>query len=113
VALLPETWSRLFASDPEVIAASVACITRVAPFYCLFGLGLTLNFASQGAGHMAAPFSASILRMIVATAGGWLLVERLGWGLNGVFAAIAASLAVYGLLIGGALLLRPWGRSSF
>lgn len=109
VALLPGTWSRIFASDPAVIAASVACITRVAPFYCLFGLGLTLNFASQGAGHMTAPFSASILRMVVATAGGWLLVERLGWGLTGVFDAIAASLVVYGLLIAGALLFRPWG----
>jgi Na+-driven multidrug efflux pump len=108
-ALLPDIWSRLFASDPAAVAASVACITRVAPFYGLFGLGLTLNFASQGAGRMVVPFSASILRMIVATAGGWIAVERLGWGLNGVFGAIAASLAVYGCLIGGSLLIRPWG----
>lgn len=112
VALVPELWARIFASDPAVIAAAVACITRVAPFYCLFGLGLTLNFASQGAGHMIVPFSASLLRAFVATAGGWLLVESLGWGLNGVFVAIAASLAVYGLLIGGALLIRPWGTRS-
>src|SRR6185312_2577550 len=48
IALMPETWSRLFATQPAVIAASIACIVRVAPFYCLFGLGLTLNFASQG-----------------------------------------------------------------
>ncbi len=108
-ALLPETWSRLFASDPAVVAASVACITRVAPFYCLFALGLTLNFACQGAGRMVAPFSASILRMVVATAGGWFAIESMGLGLNGVFAAIAASLAVYGCLIGGSLLIRPWG----
>src|SRR4029077_5702610 len=71
VALLPETWSRLFASQPEVIAASVSYITRVAPFYCLFGLGLTLNFASQGAGRMTAPFVAGLARMVVATAGAW------------------------------------------
>ena len=108
VTLMPETWSRLFASDAQVVAASVACITRVAPFYCLFGLGLTLNFASQGAGRMAAPFSASILRMVVATTGGWFAVEEMGWGLDGVFGAIAASLAVYGCLIGGSLLIRPW-----
>ncbi len=108
-ALLPETWSQLFASDPAVVAASVACITRVAPFYCLFALGLTLNFAGQGAGRMAAPFSASILRMIAATAGGWFAVERMGLGLNGAFGAIAVGLAVYGGLIGGALLIRPWG----
>ena len=42
VALVPEGWSRLFTSDPKVIAATVAYITHVAPFYCLFGLGMTL-----------------------------------------------------------------------
>jgi putative MATE family efflux protein len=108
VALLPGTWSGLFASDPEVIAASVACIVHVAPFYCLFGLGLTLNFASQGAGRMAVPVIASVARLVVAAAGGWFAVEKLGLGLDGVFMAIAASLAIYGLLIAGTLLLFPW-----
>jgi putative MATE family efflux protein len=108
VALMPQTWSRIFSSDPDVIVASVACLTRVAPFHCMFGLGLTLYFASQGAGRMAVPFSASILRMIVATGCGWLAVEILGWGLDGVFAAIAASLVAYGGLIAGTLLVRPW-----
>ena len=108
VALMPETWSRLFASEPAVIAASVACIVHIAPFYCLFGLGLTLNFASQGAGRMTVPVIASIARLVVAAAGGWFAVERMGLGLDGVFMAIAASLAIYGLLIAGALLLFPW-----
>jgi putative MATE family efflux protein len=108
IALMPVTWSQLFASEPEVIAASVACIERVAPFYCLFGLGLTLNFASQGAGRMSMPVIASVSRLLVAAGGGWLAVEVFGLGLDGVFTAIAASLAVYGLLIGGALLLQPW-----
>jgi hypothetical protein len=57
---------------------------------------------------MAVPFSASILRMIVATGCGWLAVEILGWGLDGVFAAVAASLVAYGGLIAGTLLVRPW-----
>jgi putative MATE family efflux protein len=107
-ALVPDTWSRIFASDASVVAASVAILTRVAPFYCLFGLGLTLYFASQGAGRMALPFSASVVRMIVATVGGWLAVTQLGWGLDGVFVAIAASLVAYGCLIAGSLLVRPW-----
>ena len=55
--------SRLFASDPDVIAASIACIVHVAPFYCLFGLGLTLNFASQGAGRMTVPVIASVVAL--------------------------------------------------
>jgi putative MATE family efflux protein len=108
VALMPQTWSHIFSSDADVIAASVACLTRVAPFHCMFGLGLTLYFASQGAGRMAVPFSASILRMIVATGCGWLAVEVVGWDLDGVFAAIAASLVAYGGLIAGTLLVRPW-----
>jgi MATE family, multidrug efflux pump len=109
VALLPEAWSRLFVSDPPVIAASVSYITHVAPFYCLFGLGLTLNFASQGAGRMTAPLVAGIVRMVTATAGGWFAVEKLGLGLDGVFAAIAAGMVVYGCLIAGPLLIAPWG----
>jgi len=91
-----------------VVAASVACIVHVAPFYCLFGLGLTLNFASQGAGRMAVPVAASVARLVVAAAGGWFAAEKLGLGLDGVFMAVAASLAIYGLLIAGALLFFPW-----
>ncbi|HET6197073.1 MAG TPA: MATE family efflux transporter, partial [Acetobacteraceae bacterium] len=109
VALVPEGWARLFTSDPKVVAATVAYITHVAPFYCLFGLGMTLSFASQGAGRMKAPFYAGIARMVVATAGGWFAVERLGAGLDGVFAAIAAGIILYGAAIAGPLLVKPWG----
>ena len=107
-ALLPETWSRLFTSDSQVIAASVAYLTRVAPFYCLFGLGLALYFAGQGAGRMTMPVAAGLVRVAVATAGGWFAVEKLGMGLDGVFAAMAAGMVVYGCLIAGSLLVAPW-----
>jgi putative MATE family efflux protein len=108
IALMPETWSRLFAAQPEVIAASAACIVRVAPFYCLFGLGLTLNFASQGAGRMTMPVAASVARLAIAAGGGWFAIERLSLGLEGVFGAIGASLVIYGGLIAGSLHLAPW-----
>lgn len=108
IALMPETWSRLFAMQPDVIAASIGCIVRVAPFYCLFGLGLTLNFACQGAGRMTVPVVASVARLAIAAGGGWFAIERLSLGLEGVFGAIAASLIVYGGLIAGTLLLAPW-----
>ncbi len=108
VALLPEAWARLFTAEPQVIAASVAYITRVAPFYCLFGLGLTLYFASQGAGRMTTPLVASLVRQGIVTVCSWLAVERLGLGLHGVFAALAAGMFVYGCLIAGPLFVRPW-----
>jgi putative MATE family efflux protein len=109
VALLPEGWARLFTADPEVIAATVGYITHVAPFYCLFGLGMTLSFASQGAGRMKAPFFAGLARMAIATGGGWFAVDRLGMGLDGVFTAIAVGMIAFGSLIAGPLLLVPWG----
>ena len=108
VALVPEGWSRLFTSDPRVIAATVGYITHVAPFYCLFGLGMTLSFASQGAGRMTAPVVAGLTRMAIATLGGWLAVEHFGLGLNGVFSAIAVGIVAFGVLIAGPLLIKPW-----
>jgi len=108
-ALLPESWARIYTADPQVIATTVAYLTRVAPFYCLYGLGLTLYFASQGAGRMTTPLVASLVRQGLVSAGGWLVVERLGLGLNGVFAVLAAGMIVYGCLIAGPLLVRPWG----
>ena len=112
VALVPEGWARLFTDDPEVITATVAYITRVAPFYCLFGLGMTLSFASQGANRMTAPFLAGLARLFVATLGGWVTVEILGWGLPGVFTAIAVGMICFAVLIAGPLLIHPWrGRA--
>jgi Na+-driven multidrug efflux pump len=109
VALMPESWARLFASDAAVVAASAAYITRVAPFYCLFGLALTLYFASQGAGRMAVPVVAGVVRMVATILAGWLAVEKFDLGLEGVFAAIAVGMAVHGGLMAGLLLLAPWG----
>jgi Na+-driven multidrug efflux pump len=109
VARLPEGWARLFTGDRQVIDATVGYITHVAPFYCLFALGMTLSFASQGANRMTAPFIAGLTRMVVASAGGWFAVEVLDWGLTGVFVAIAAGMIVFGGLIAGPLLLIPWG----
>jgi Na+-driven multidrug efflux pump len=109
VALLPEGWARLFTDDPQVVAATVAYITHVAPFYCLFALGMTVNFACQGAGRMTAPLVAGVSRLVLATSGGWFAAERLGLGLDGVFTAIAVAMIVYGLMVAVPLLVKPWG----
>jgi putative MATE family efflux protein len=108
VALLPESWALLFTTDSAAVAASVSYTIRVAPFYCLFGLGLTLSFASQGAGRMTMPVVAGIVRMAIATLGGWFAVETMRMGVGGVFLAIAAGMAAYGCLIAGSLLIAPW-----
>lgn len=108
VALFPQGWSRLFTSDEQVAAASLSYIRHVAPFYCLFGLGISLNFASQGAGRMTAPLLASVARMMTAIVAGWIVVEKTDLGLDGLFGAIALGIIVYGCWMAGCLLLRPW-----
>ena len=107
--VVPEGWARLFTGESQVIAATVGYITHVAPFYFLFGIGMTLSFASQGAGRMKAPFFAGICRLAVATGGGWYAVTHLQWGLSGVFIAIAAGMITFGAIISLPLLVKPWG----
>jgi len=108
VVLFPGAWSRLFTSEDQVAAASLSYIRHVAPFYCLFGLGISLNFASQGAGRMTAPLMASFARMMTATLAGWVVVEKTDFGLDGVFVAVALGIIVYGCSIAGSLLVTPW-----
>ena len=57
---------------------------------------------------MTMPVAAGLVRVAVATAGGWFAVEKLGMGLDGVFAAMAVGMVVYGCLIAGSLLVAPW-----
>jgi Na+-driven multidrug efflux pump len=83
-------------------------IRHVAPFYCLFGLGISLNFASQGAGRMTAPLMASFARMITATFAGWTVIEKTNLGLDGLFGAIALGIVIYGCWVPASLLVRPW-----
>jgi hypothetical protein len=47
--------------------------------------------------------------MIVATGGGWVAIERLGAGLDGVFVAIAVAIRLYGAVMAVPLLVKPWG----
>ena len=112
VVLFPETWSRLFTSDDQVVAASLSYIRHVAPYYCVFGLGISLNFASQGAGRMKAPVVAGFARMIIATVAGWIVVEKTSLGLDGLFGAIALGMIVSGCWIAGSLLMAPWRETE-
>ena len=66
-ALLPEAWMHLFSRDPEVVQSGISYLVRVAPFYAFFGLGMALYFASQGAGKMAWPFVAGLVRLGVVS----------------------------------------------
>src|SRR5688572_21602257 len=50
-AVYPHSWLSLFDSDPAMLAAGSKYLQTVGPVYGLFGLGMALYFASQGAGR--------------------------------------------------------------
>jgi putative MATE family efflux protein len=106
-AVWPEVWLRLFDSNPDMLAAGSAYLRAVGPFYGCYGLGFALYFASQGAGRLLWPLLAGLLRLVTATGGGWLALRLTGsqaW----LFTALAAGLALYGVLIPVSILRGAW-----
>ena len=91
-----------------MIAAGSAYLRIVGPFYGFFGLGMALYFASQGAGALEWPLLAGVSRLVIAVGGGYLLLRWTG-SLMFVYAALAAGLAVLGLMIAVAV----WGGAWF
>jgi Na+-driven multidrug efflux pump len=109
VATLPHLWSGLFSADAEVAAAANLYLTCAGPTFPLFGLGLCLYFATQGAGKVLGPVLASSLRLgIVATGTGILAWSQAPlWCL---FALVGLSLAAYGAATAAAVYTTTWGR---
>jgi putative MATE family efflux protein len=106
-AIWPEAWLRLFDSNPEMLASGSAYLRAVGPFYGFYGLGFALYFASQGAGRLLWPLLAGLVRLVVATGGGWLalrLTGSEGW----LFVALAIGLALYGIMIPISIVRGAW-----
>jgi putative MATE family efflux protein len=106
-ALWPEAWLGLFSSEPEMVAAGSAYLRMVGPVYGFFGLGLLLYFASQGAGRLLWPLLCGSLRVVIALGGGWLALQATG-SLDGLFAALALGLVVYGLALAWSVKAGVW-----
>ncbi len=106
-AWAPDRWLLLFGSDPAMLEAGSQYLRLVGPCYGLFGVGLVLYFASQGAGRLFWPVLGNLVRLVVAGGGGWLALH---WGssLAHVFAAQGAALVVYGAFIACAIAGGVW-----
>jgi putative MATE family efflux protein len=109
-ALFPQTWLNLFSTDPRVVEVGVTYLRVVGPFYGFFGLGLSLYFASQGAGRLFWPLVTGTVRLLIALVGGWLAL-RLGGSLISLFVLLAIGLAVYGLSMLAAVASGAWFAS--
>lgn len=111
-ALFPHAWLGLFTGEPEILATGAAYLRIVGPVYAFFGIGLALYFASQGAGRLGWPLTASIVRLVVAVGGGWLGGRLLGGGVTMVFVAMAVSLVLLGGINVAALAGGAWRRGD-
>src|SRR5947207_4348168 len=94
-----------------MLVAGAAYLRHVGPAFGFFGLGLSLYFASQGAGRLLWPLSAGLVRLVIAVGGGWIAFSLTGPG-ERVFAALSAGLVTAGGLFSAAVasggLFRPW-----
>jgi putative MATE family efflux protein len=107
-AIHPLVWLSLFDNDPAMLSVGAHYLHIVGPFYGLFGLGLVLYFASQGAGRLTWPIVAQFCRLLLA-AGGGNLVIWFGFGLTAVFWTIGLALGAFGLVVAASILLGGWG----
>ncbi len=101
----------MFGHDPRLLTTGAAYLTWVGPTYGFFGLGLSLYFASQGAGKLMWPLVGGLLRLVVAAGGGALALKLTG-SLTAVFAMLGLALALYGILVGGAIASGVWFREA-
>ena len=110
-ATWPQAWLGLFGDDPRMIETGSAYLRIVGPAYGFFGLGLSLYFASQGAGRLMWPILAGLLRLVVAVLGGWIAL-RLTGSLAWVFAALSLGLVLYGALLAAMVASGAWFRRA-
>lgn len=95
-AMVPGGWTGIFTQQSDVIPVSNTYLRTVAPSYVLYGIGMALYFASQGAGRVAWPLVASLTRLGIVLVGGWYWVTVQHGGLGGLFTILALSYAVFG-----------------
>ena len=110
-AIWPAAWLQLFGSNPAMMATGVAYLHAVGPTYGFFGLGLSLYFASQGAGRLAWPLLSGLVRMVIAVGGGWAVLAATG-SVTWMFAVLGLALVVYGTSLVTAIASGVWFRKD-
>lgn len=106
-AIAPNAWLSLFDTAPAMLDAGSRYLHIVGPVYGLFGMGMALYFASQGAGRLLWPLLANLARLLIAACGGWFTLRSTA-NLSDVFIALAAALSAFGLINAAAVASGVW-----
>ncbi len=110
-AIWPAAWLTLFGSNPQMLATGISYLHFVGPTYGFFGLGLSLYFASQGAGRLAWPLLGGLMRLVIAVGGGWAVMTATG-SLAWTFATLGLALVGYGGSVVAAVASGVWFRGA-
>jgi putative MATE family efflux protein len=111
VWLAPDLWARLFTQDEAVLAYARQYLVTAGPAFPFFGLGLTLYFASQGAGQVIGPVLAGTVRLVLVAGVGWWLAQNQGTA-GHFYGLVALAMLLYGLVTAAAVAFTPWGPSK-
>jgi putative MATE family efflux protein len=106
-AIWPEAWLSLFSHDAAMQTTGIAYLRAAGPFYGFFGLGLSLYFASQGAGKLFWPLAGGMLRVVIAVGGAWYALHIHAapiW----VFLALGIAMFAYGVILATAIWSGGW-----
>ena len=108
VTLAPDLWARLFTQDEAVLTYARQYLVTAGPAFPFFGLGLTLYFASQGAGQVIGPVLAGTVRLVLVAGAGWWLAHNQGTA-GDFYGLVAVTMLLYGVVTAAAVAFTPWG----
>ncbi len=108
VTLAPDLWARLFTQDEAVLTYARQYLVTAGPAFPFFGLGLTLYFASQGAGQVIGPVLAGTLRLVLVAGAAYGLAQHHSQA-DSFYALVALAMVLYGVATAAAIKFTPWG----
>jgi putative MATE family efflux protein len=108
VTLAPDLWARLFTQDEAVLSHARQYLVTAGPAFPFFGLGLTLYFASQGAGQVIGPVLAGTVRLVLVAGLGYWLAQNHATA-ESFYTLVAMAMVLYGVVSAAAVRFTPWG----
>lgn len=105
---LPQAWMSLFTADPAVVDLGARYLQWVGLAYPLFGAGLALYFAAQGADRIWWVFGGMSLRLVFTACAGLAAVSLFGASLETLLAVVAIGFVISSLAIAAAVRLEAW-----